>query len=238
VREELAAQASGIGALSDPVRRALYQFVVSRPTPVSREQAATETSMAPHSVKFHLDRMVDEGLLEVEFRRLTGRSGPGAGRPAKLYRRSDNDIAVSLPERHYDLVGRILAGAVQRSMDEQTPVGDAVEKVACEVGLRAGEDAGADSGGAGDAADLDRAAGLLARYGYEPRVEPPDVMLANCPFDRLAKEHTELVCGLNLGFVAGALEGLGCARLRARLDPGPDRCCVRITEQAGRRNAR
>ena len=105
-----------LGALADPVRRALYRFVADQPGAVSRDQAADGIDVPRHTAKFHLDRLVDEGLLVTEFRRLTGRSGPGAGRPAKLYRRSRKEVAVSLPSRRYDLAGDVLADAVERSL--------------------------------------------------------------------------------------------------------------------------
>src|SRR3978361_2223148 len=111
--DDFAAQVAGVSALADPVRRSLYQFVVRRPEPVSRDQAAAGLALPRHTAKFHLDRLVEEGLLATEFRRLSGRRGPGAGRPAKLYRRSDRQVAVSLPERHYDVAGRVLARAVE-----------------------------------------------------------------------------------------------------------------------------
>ena len=55
------------------------------------------------------------------------------------------------------------------------------------------------------------------------------MVLENCPFDRLAHEHTELVCGLNVELVAGMAAGLGCSGLRVGLDPAPGRCCVTAT---------
>ena len=112
--DELGDQLAGVGVLAEPARRTLYQYVVGEPAPVSREQAAAAIGIPVHSVKFHLDKLVAAGLLEVEYRRLTGRSGPGAGRPAKLYRRSAREVALSVPPRRYDLVGEVLAGAVER----------------------------------------------------------------------------------------------------------------------------
>ena len=112
---DLSAQAAGIGALADDTRRALYEYVSGQAEPVGREQAATELGLAVHNVNFHLDRLVTEGLLEVEYRRLSGKTGPGAGRPSKLYRRASREFAVSLPPRRYDLVGDILAAAVTRA---------------------------------------------------------------------------------------------------------------------------
>src|SRR3546814_13764399 len=111
----LADQSSRIGALADPMRRALYEYVATQREPVGREEAARALDLATHKVKFHLDKLVDEGLLQTEFRRLSGRSGPGAGRPNKLYRRADTEFSVSLPERRYDLVGHIFAHSVDRA---------------------------------------------------------------------------------------------------------------------------
>jgi predicted ArsR family transcriptional regulator len=213
---------AGIGALSEPARAALYRFVAAQPEPVGREQAAAAVGIAVHSAKFHLDRLVREGLLEVEFRRLSGRTGPGAGRPAKLYRRSAAQFSVSLPERRYDLAGRILASGVDRSVREGVPVVGAVHAVALETGRAAGED------GPRDKPEPERTTEVLAAHGYEPRVDDDEIALANCPFDALARQHTELVCGINEVFVEGVLEGLGCSSLQARLEPHPTMCCVRI----------
>jgi len=231
VDEDLERQVAGIGALAEPARRALYAFVCSQPGPVSREQAAEQTGLALHSVKFHLDRLVEEDLLDVEFRRLSGRSGPGAGRPAKLYRRSDRQLSVSIPARRYDLAGDVLAEAVDRAVREGVPVQDAVHASAMAHGRRLAA-AGSAMVTDPDASEQERAAQVLAGSGYEPRVVDEEVVLANCPFDRLARDHTALVCGLNLALVDGVLQGLGCEGLRAVLDPRPGRCCV-TTRVAG-----
>src|SRR5215218_4724992 len=114
---DLGSDAAGIGALADDTRRALYEYVAAQPDPVGRDQVASAVGLARHNVSFHLDRLATEGLLEVDYRRLSGRSGPGAGRPNKLYRRADREIAVSLPPRRYDLVGDILAEAISRAAD-------------------------------------------------------------------------------------------------------------------------
>ena len=215
-----------LGALADPVRRALYRFVADQPGAVSREQAADGVAVPRHTAKFHLDRLVDEGLLVTEFRRLTGRTGPGAGRPAKLYRRSGKEVTVSLPHRSYDLAGDVLADAVERSL-AGTPIEDAVRAAAGDAGARAAEASEPDPG----AAELDRVAGVLATFGFEPRVHG-DLLLHNCPFDRLASDHTELVCGMNLAFVEAVAEGLGCTGVEPGLDPDPSRCCVRVRDGA------
>jgi predicted ArsR family transcriptional regulator len=226
VSDELAARVSGIGSLAEPARRALYLFVAGEADPVSREQAAAGVGLAVHTARFHLDRLVDEGLLEVEFRRLSGRTGPGAGRPSKLYRRSDREVAVSLPERRYDVAGRILAGAVDRAGTDDVPVRQALAQEAEEEGRRwAGEQAPdrADDEGS----QLERVAGLLAEHGYEPRRTGQEIALANCPFHALVQEHPQLVCAMNLSLIGGVLDGLGCTALGAVLEPEEGMCCVR-----------
>jgi predicted ArsR family transcriptional regulator len=222
VSADSSAGIEGIGALVEPARRALYFYVCEQAEPVGREQAAQAVGIAAHSAKFHLDRLVEEGLLEVEFRRLTGRTGPGAGRPAKLYRRSAREFAVSLPQRRYDLAGQILASAIERSTRDGVPLGAAVREVAAEDGRALG------ASSPGDKPEQERTAETLTTQGYEPRISSDEIVLANCPFDALARDHTELVCGMNQAYVAGVLRGLGCDRLEAVLDPDPDLCCVRV----------
>jgi predicted ArsR family transcriptional regulator len=214
-----------VAALADPLRRRLYAFVADQPDAVSREEAAEGAQVPLHTARFHLERLVEEGLLETEFRRLTGRSGPGAGRPSKLYRRASVEVSVSLPPRSYDLVGSVLAGAVARSLAGE-PLDDALSAEA----RRRGEQAGSSYDGPGD--DVSRTAGLLDREGFEPDVDGNGITLRNCPFDALAQEQPAVVCGVNLAYLCGALDGLGCDHLAARLDPAPDRCCVAISRDS------
>jgi predicted ArsR family transcriptional regulator len=219
---DLRASVTGIGALADDTRRALYEYVVAQPEPVSRDQAAAALDMARHNVSHHLDRLVTDGLLEVEFRRLTGRRGPGAGRPSKLYRRTEAEIAVSLPPRRYDLVGGILATAVARA-GEGVSLDEAVAASAREEGEALGHAAPA-------AASLTGIAEVLATQGYEPRLDDETLLLANCPFDALAQQHTALVCGVNQSFVQGVADGLGCDGAIASLEPEAGLCCVKVRE--------
>ena len=129
---------SALGALADPVRRRLYEYVAAQPDYVGREEAANGAGVPLHSARFHLDKLVDEGLLEVEHRRLSGRTGPGAGRPAKVYRRSPSEIAVSVPERSYDLVGAVLAAAVEESL-QGAPSGPGAQRRGARPGTRGRE---------------------------------------------------------------------------------------------------
>jgi predicted ArsR family transcriptional regulator len=217
-------QWESVGVLAEPARRRLYEYVAGAAGPVSREQAAQACSVPVHSVKFHLDKLASAGLLEVDYRRVSGRSGPGAGRPAKLYRRSEREVSLSVPPRRYDLVGEVLAAGVDRAVRSGEAVADAVADVARTVGREIGTTAAIDA----DAGELDRTGAVLADHGYEPREVDAELCLANCPFDRLAADHTELVCGINLALVDGVLDGLAAETLEARLAPEPGWCCVRV----------
>lgn len=214
------ADAGRIGALADPVRLALYRFVSAQPEPVSRDQAAEATGIPRHQARFHLERLEADGLLAASHARLTGRTGPGAGRPAKLYRRAAREIAVTLPDREYELAGRLLSDAVAESARTGGPVLDAVNRAFADYGASAGASAPTESD------PLDAAADVLARQGYEPRRDGDRVDLHNCPFHALAQVQTELICTANRCLVAGLADAVAPDRLAARLEPHPDRCCV------------
>ena len=213
-----------VGALADPIRRALYRFVARQPGAVSRDQAARGIDVPRHTAKFHLDKLVDEGLLTTEFRRLTGRTGPGAGRPAKLYRRTRKEISVSIPHRRYDLASHVLADAVERARDGE-PMDDALRDAADNAASVV-----IDAWPPDDADELSRVSGVLTRLGYEPRRDGEAVALGNCPFDRLSADHRELICGMNRTFIESLDRRLGCDHLEVTdVPPGPG-CCVRIAQ--------
>lgn len=226
--DDFVSQVAGVSALAEPARRALYLYVAAQPEPVSRDQAAAGAELPRHTAKFHLDKLVADGLLDTEFRRLTGRRGPGAGRPTKLYRRSDREVAVTLPQRHYDLAGQILAGAVEDASRDGGPVLEAVRRAAAAAGHRLGAAVGLRGS---SVSPLEDVAAALAAHGYEPRVECDAVVLANCPFHALAREHTALVCGMNLHLITAMAAELGLPAVRATLQPAAARCCVRLTAE-------
>lgn len=226
--DAFAVRVTTLGALADPVRRALYRFVSDQTDAVSRDQAADGVEIARHTAKFHLDRLVDEGLLVTEFRRLTGRTGPGAGRPAKLYRRSRKEVWVSVPSRRYDLAGQVLSDAVERAL-RGVPMAEAVDQAADNAARIVIEAWPPSKDG-----DLESIEEVLGELGYEPRLDDdqdPALHLGNCPFERLAAEHRELVCGLNLTFVASVGERLGCTAATAVAHPRGAGCCVRVVSR-------
>jgi predicted ArsR family transcriptional regulator len=226
VDDGLERDAAGIGALADPVRLQLYRFVCAQPGPVSREQAADAVGIPHHQAKFHLDRLSAEGLLESDYARLTGRSGPGAGRTSKVYRRARRDIAVSLPQREYELAGRLMAQAIAQSATTGEPAVEVLNRVAHDYGqmIATTKRPPADA-----AAALQRTVRVLSKYGYEPHAADGAVKLANCPFHALAQEQTELACHMNHALITGVAEALAPHGPDVRLYPGPDRCCVVLT---------
>jgi predicted ArsR family transcriptional regulator len=224
--DDLAERVAGVAALADPIRRDLYLYVSAQPEPVSRDQASETLGIARHTAKFHLDKLAEEGLLDISFKRLSERRGPGAGRPTKLYARSSRQLSVILPVRRYDLAGQLLARAIDGASQDTTPA-DALKAAA--------------AGWGGSVADQARAAAgtrpsrerllvcmcqALAETGYEPQRNGGTIVLRNCPFDLLARQHTDLVCGMNLAIMAAVTKQLHEIALAARLEPAPDGCCV------------
>jgi predicted ArsR family transcriptional regulator len=217
-----------VALLAEPVRRALYDWVVGAGRAVSRDEAAAAVGASRALAAFHLDRLVGDGILAAEYRRLTGRSGPGAGRPAKLYRRGLRAIAVSFPERRYEVPAHLLAQAIEQIADDVPP--DALRAAAVEVGREAGQ-AARERVGRRSSRRRRREAlvAALRERGYEPFEAPGgEIRLANCPFDALVADHRQLVCGMNVALAGGLIDGLGERALAARLDPQPGMCCVAI----------
>lgn len=210
-----------IAMLQDPVRRRLYEYVVAQGREVGRNEAAEAAGVARTLAAHHLDKLTEAGLLESGSRRLSGRSGPGAGRPAKVYQRVRAEFAVSLPARDYRTAAELLAEAAEEA---------GLDAALGAAARRRGE---ALRGTAAPCGDLEEAARLLAARGYEPHLEgegegaevaAPVVRMRNCPFHAVAERFPPLVCGMNLALLEGLLGADG--PVRARVDPRPGECCV------------
>lgn len=216
---------SAVAALGEPTRRRLFEWVAGQDNAVGRDQAATALGIGRPLAAFHLDRLVEAGLLAVEYRRLTGRTGPGAGRPAKLYRPSGLDVQVSLPARRYDVIARLLAEGLDDVSDPDPR--EAVRAAARRRGRALGERARQELGlRPSRASARSAAADTLERAGYAPRPQPDGtIRLANCPYDALVGEHRDLVCGANVALTGAVADSLD-AHLEARLAPEPGWCCA------------
>jgi len=213
---------SAAALLADPLRRRVYAAVVEHGEGVTREQVAHELELPRSTAAFHLERLAAGGLLAVEFRRLNGRSGPGAGRPAKLYRRGDSEFALSVPRRLYGVAGSVMAEAIDQAQSGASPKA-ALHEAATRAGHRL----------AAGATDLEAA---LVREGFEPRVDGGDTVLGTCPFHTLAQQHPGVVCDLNHALVCAMADEVGEASDRVQLDPGAGGCCLRIAGTSGTSN--
>jgi predicted ArsR family transcriptional regulator len=215
---------ASVSSLEDPVRRRLYDLVSSRAEAVSRDEAAVLAGIGRPLAAYHLDKLVESGLLTVTYQRLGGRSGPGAGRPAKLYAKSDREFAVSVPPREYELAAQILVQAVAEDPGgtSRAALRGAAYRLGTELAVR---------GQPGDARELPH---VLSAHGYAPVVQDAAggtvIRLRNCPFHHLAQQHRDLVCGMNLSLIGGMVDGLNLPCWQAVLAPRPGHCCVAVEE--------
>ena len=204
-----------LGLLAEPVRRAVYQYVAAAPVERGRDEVADAVGISRSLAAFHLDKLVEAGLLAVTYRRRGTRAGPGAGRPAKLYRRAEVEHTVSVPPRAYATAAALLAEVVDEA---------GLEPRLQAAARRAGRAAGAALG-------EDLMAGLTAR-GYQPYRDGAEIRLRNCPFHHLARDYPPLVCGMNLALLEGLLAGApGGDGWSARMDPRPGECCVALVSK-------
>ena len=217
---------ASVALLDDPVRAVLFFHVSSSGAEVTRDDAAAAAGVTRRIAAFHLDRLVEDGLLEASFRRLSGKTGPGAGRPSKLYRRSTKRFSVSLPPRNYELMARVLASAVEGSKGASAV--EILQPGARDFGVSLGAAAKDHAGpGASRERRLEALTRELEEEGFEPFLDGRDtVRLRNCPYHEMARENTDMVCSLNLALMQGIADGLVLDDLQPSLEPGEGRCCV------------
>jgi predicted ArsR family transcriptional regulator len=224
-------QLTGLAGLGDPIRRALYRHVAERGVPVSRDEAAHAAGISRPLAAYHLDKLVDAGLLEPRYQRRSSRRGPGAGRPAKHYVRAGPQIEVSLPARDYAALAELLAGAVEAdpSGAAKAALNRAAATLGAELGAKAASHTAPDGGPDQVLATVRQ---TLAARGYEPYDDADGtIRLRNCPFDRIAAAHRQLVCGANHAMLQALTDQVDGdpPTVRAVLDPQPGRCCVTLT---------
>ncbi len=227
-------QFTGLAGLGDPIRRALYRHVAERGVPVSRDEAAHAAGISRPLAAYHLDKLVDDGLLEPRYHRRSSRRGPGAGRPAKHYVRADRQLELSLPPRDYAALAELLAHAVEA--DPSGAAKAALDHAAAALGAGLGTEAASWTAPDGDPDQVLAAVRqALAARGYEPYDDRDGtIRLRNCPFDRIAAQHRQLVCGANHAMLQALTDQVdgGPATVRAVLDPQPGRCCVTLTRDS------
>jgi len=220
------ASIGAVAALADDLRRRMYAFIRDTGKPVTRDQAAAEVGISRKLAAFHLDKLVDAGLLQPG----ATRSHRRAGRAAKTYRPTDRVVQISIPPRQHAILAEILLDSVLAG-----GAGADVRQFVLETAATRGHQLGqverqqGRPGRLGAERALSLARSFVARLGFEPAQSVPgQLVLRNCPFQPLAARSTELVCGINHAFLAGFLDGLGTSAAVAVLKPQPGACCVEL----------
>jgi len=207
---------AAVASLGDEKRRQLFELVRASGSAIGRDEAALAVGLPRSTASFHLDRLVKDGLLAVEFHKPAGKAGPGSGRPAKLYRSAEREVGAFVPDRNYDLAGELLAAAIERSSDTGTPVQDALLATSREAGRSA-------------AAGNGTLESFLAAEGYQPEPDGSGgLTLVNCPFHRLSDKHPDTVCAMNGAFLRGAASACGNPEDSVQANDTPGQCCAKI----------
>lgn len=216
-----------IGTLADDNRRGMYLFIREQGRPVGRDEAAEAVGISRKLAAFHLDKLVEKGLLKAHYMHLSEKRGPGAGRPSKVYEPTESEMAVTIPSRSYDFAAKILIDAMRTAGPWRTTVPEIAREEGFELGRKVRRERRLRA--PGDKRTLELSREVLYERGYEPyRDHQGGIRLRNCPFHELAQQSVEIVCGLNQAFIDGFLKGLGNESVMAVLDPQPGKCCVHL----------
>jgi predicted ArsR family transcriptional regulator len=222
----LAEEIASLSTLDDPVRAAIFFYVARSGDPITRDQAAKALGITRRTAAFHLDKLAEADLVDVSFKRLTGRTGPGAGRSSKLYRRSGRRFNVSIPARNYELLARLLASVVQETQGPSAAL--LLEPQARAFGVTEGAAARKQAGPRPSRKQtLAVLMEELTRLGFEPFADGSATLrLRNCPYHDMARENTDFICSMNLALMQGVIEGLGADGVSPALEPREGMCCV------------
>ncbi|WP_163162269.1 helix-turn-helix domain-containing protein [Arthrobacter sp. Alg241-R88] len=215
-----AGRMAALASLGDEKRRQLFELVAASPGAVGRDEVAGATGIPRSTVSFHLDRLVQDGLLAVEFHKPPGKSGPGSGRPAKMYRPVAGEIGASVPDRNYDLAGELMAAAIERSTTGGESVGESLPAESFRKGCSLAETS-------------ETLEDFLVQSGYRPEPDGDGgFLLPNCPFHRLSDGHPGVVCTMNGAFLRGAASRFDASSDRVAPADLPGHCCARIMPPA------
>jgi predicted ArsR family transcriptional regulator len=219
VEPSLSTSITAIAALEDELRGSMYFYIRRARRPITRDEAAASVGISRKLAAFHLDKLVDVGLLHADYEP----TGPvrRVGRTPKVYRPTDLEIRVAIPQRTQDVLTEILLDAVLSGT-----AGECARDAAVRAARRRGERLAAEE----PVGTLAAAENMLCQHGFEPFRQTDDrVRLRNCPFHPLAARAPDLVCGLNHAFLSGYFDGTG---VRAVVSPHAGECCVELRPQA------
>ncbi|WP_039798622.1 helix-turn-helix transcriptional regulator [Nocardia araoensis] len=222
-----------VAALDDELRRGMYRFIRRARRPVTRDEAAEQVGISRKLAAFHLDKLVDAGLLRARYEQVGVRR---VGRTPKVYEPADTEVQVSIPERRHQVLAEILADAV---------LAESAGETSREAAIRVARERGAEQGEAlrrhlrpgrlGVERALTLLQSTLTDHGFEPSREGTGCLrLRNCPFHPLAAKAPDLVCGINHAYLRGFLSGLKADSVTAILAPAAGECCVELRSAADR----
>jgi predicted ArsR family transcriptional regulator len=204
--------AEPLDAVADPGLRAALLFARSQAEPITADDAAAALEVHRNVARGRLDRLAAAGLLEVTRERRTGRSGPGAGRPAKVYRVAPELEAIEFPPRHFDelvaaLVEELPESALRRAGAQFG------RQLAMAAGLRPVRDL---------VRGLGRACAAVRSLGYQASLVSVEgdravISTPTCPLRPLVArrpETAEIDRGMWAGLVERALDGVRAEDVR------------------------
>jgi predicted ArsR family transcriptional regulator len=184
-------------------------FARAQPQPVTADEVAVAQRIHRNVARGRLERLAEAGLLMASFERRTGRTGPGAGRPAKTYRVAPELIAIEFPRRRYEqLIGLFVDALPERARR------DRIHEVGIAFGRELAREARLRSAKTFRTA-LSRVCAALGGLGYQATVaevtgERAVITTATCPLRPLVRAHPGLATldrGMWSALVARALEG-------------------------------
>lgn len=223
-----AAVAAVTSAFGDPTRRDIYVLVRAHPDGLRAAEVAVEFSLHPNVARHHLEKLASGGYLLVELSR-----NESAGRPSKIYRAAEHDTQLNFPPRRDDLLGTLLARALERlSRDEAKTL---AEEVGYEYGLALASNMEPGEGHRSVKAAVASVADALTAHGFGAHVEARGGSLTlvseHCPFGEAAQRYPHVLCAVDTGMVRGMLEGLYGAtqpHIEESLPDGDRHCVTRV----------
>jgi predicted ArsR family transcriptional regulator len=194
-------------ALGDNTRYAIYLELARAASPLSTGDIADALDLHPNTVRPHLERMRDVGLLDVECD-----SRGAVGRPQHRYSLAAEAPSLGLEPSAFRLLASLIAGAAARA----GLTGEDVAEVGREHGRRAGSERASGRTGSAERCVLALTA-ELAELGFDPAVGQDGlattVAFTHCPFRELAEAYPGVVCHLHRGIVEGFVESMGGGRV-------------------------
>ena len=214
-------------ALADDTRFRLYRYLGLSGRPVSVRELATRLSLHPNTLRPHLRRLEEAGLVRRE-----PRKGASVGRPQAMYVAVER---VAREDRDFRLLAEILAGLATGARARARAI-DLAREWGQYLAIRGGPKPGTSTAARHTLAVLQEA---MASAGFEPRFRRTgrnavEVTLRDCPFRELLDDHRELVCSVHRGLVEGMLSALKPPLTLAEFSPMAERSTCRLVAK-GRR---